>query len=96
MVYCFSDLMCKEVINIKTGTKIGYVDDLELTCPEAKIISIIVFGRSKFFGIFGREPDTVIKWCDIEIVGEDTILVCFDEPRKRHKRSGFSMETLFT
>ncbi|MDR2531588.1 MAG: YlmC/YmxH family sporulation protein [Oscillospiraceae bacterium] len=88
MVCRFEDLRCKEVINIRTGCKLGYPDDAEFESCTAKIIRLIVYGRSRFFGIFGREDDIVIPWCDIEIIGEDTILVTCDFPA-RGKRAGF-------
>ena len=92
MIYAFSEFLSKEVINIKTGMKIGYIDDMEILYEEAQIKTIIVLGRKKFFGLFGREDDIVIKWKDIEIIGEDTILVSFDESkqRTRHNSSNFT------
>lgn len=80
MVYSFNDLRCKEIINVKTGARLGYPDDIEFDSCTAKICRIIVFGRAKFFGLFGREEDLCIKWCNIEVIGEDTILVSCDVP----------------
>lgn len=71
----------KEVINSKTGCKIGYVDDIEVDTKTARVCSIIVFGRPKFFGFFGKSCDYVIPWNNIELIGEDTILVNFS-PQK--------------
>ncbi|MCL2018305.1 MAG: YlmC/YmxH family sporulation protein [Oscillospiraceae bacterium] len=88
MVCCFEDLRCKEIINIKTGCKIGYPDDIEFESCTAKVIKLIVYGRSRFFGLFGREDDIIIPWCDIEIIGEDTILVACDLAL-RGKKLGF-------
>ncbi|MCH5323958.1 MAG: YlmC/YmxH family sporulation protein [Eubacterium sp.] len=88
MICRFSDLRCKEVISIKTGTRIGFVDDMEFDSCTAKICRIIVFGRSRFFGLLGREDDLVINWCDIEIIGEDTILVSCDFPYGGKKKGG--------
>lgn len=67
MVCRFDDLRCKEIINIKTGCKLGYPDDIEFETHTAKIIKLIVYGRPKFFGLFGREEDFIIPWCDIEV-----------------------------
>lgn len=80
MVYSFNDLRCKEIINVKTGARLGYPDDIEFDNCTAKICRIIVFGKARFFGLFGREEDLFIKWCDIEVIGEDTILVSCDTP----------------
>jgi len=88
MVCRFEDLRCKEIINIRTGCKIGYPDDMEFESCTAKVIKLIVYGRSRFFGLLGREDDIIIPWCDIEIIGEDTILVTCDFPL-RGKKLGF-------
>ncbi|MBC8584286.1 YlmC/YmxH family sporulation protein [Youxingia wuxianensis] len=75
-MYCrISDLKNKYVINVRNGAKIGYVGDVEVDTSSAKIISLVVYGRLRFFGLFGREEDVTIKWEDIEVIGEDTILV---------------------
>ncbi len=81
----------KEVINVKDGCRIGCVNDVEVDMKCARIISIVVYGRLKFFGIFGREEDIVIKWENIEVIGEDTILVnCNPHSRRKRKVSWFA------
>lgn len=69
------DLKDKQVICIKDGRFLGYVADVEVDTCNGKLISIIVPQRGKFFGLFGREDDLIISWCDIEVIGDDTILV---------------------
>lgn len=69
------DLRHKEVINSKTGCRLGCVDDVEVNTLDAKLISIIIYGRPKCFGLFGREDDIIINWSNIDLIGEDTILV---------------------
>ncbi len=80
---------------MKTGARLGFPDDVEFDSCTAKICRIIVYGRAKFFGLFGREDDLFIKWCNIEVIGEDTILVSCDIPSKctnncgrRHRKFG--------
>ena len=79
------DMRNKQVINIKTGAKIGCVCDVEVDTKCAKLVSIIIYGRLKCFGLLGRYDDIVIKWEDIEVIGEDTILVNFNfcQPKKK-------------
>lgn len=89
MICRFDDLRCKEIINIKTGCKLGFADDIEFDNATAKICKLIVYGKCKFFGLMGREDDFAICWSDIEIIGEDTILVCTDFPYKAKKSIGF-------
>ncbi|MCL2055254.1 MAG: YlmC/YmxH family sporulation protein [Oscillospiraceae bacterium] len=81
-----SEMRAKEVINVKTGARLGYVDDLEFDTSDASVNSFLVYGRSRFFGLLGRDEDLVIKCKDIQLVGEDTVLVSLDEVElaKRH------------
>lgn len=87
------DMRNKEVINIKDGTRLGCVSDIEVDIKCAKLVAIIIYGRLKCFGLLGREDDIVIRWDEIEIIGEDTILVSHScKPHKRRKSkflSGF-------
>jgi YlmC/YmxH family sporulation protein len=86
MTCCFDDLRNKEIIHVTTGSKIGFVDDVVIETRTAKICSLIVYGKAKFFGLFGREEDYTIQWGDIEIIGEDTILVSCDLPNYTKKQ----------
>ena len=86
MTCCFDDLRNKEIIDLKTGGKIGFVDDLIFETKNAKICDLIVYGRARFFGLFGREDDYVIPWDDIEIIGEDTILINSNTPYSTKKQ----------
>ena len=86
MVCNFEDLRNKEIIHLKSGSKIGFVDDVAFETRTAKICDLIVYGKAKFFGLFGREEDYVIPWDDIEIIGEDTILVSCDFPNFMKKQ----------
>jgi YlmC/YmxH family sporulation protein len=88
MTCYFEDLRNKEIIHLKSGSKIGYVDDLIFETRTAKICDLVVHGRSRFFGLFGREDDYTIPWADIEIIGEDTILVSCDFPNVSKRQVG--------
>lgn len=76
MICRIVELRHKEVINSSDGCRVGFVDDVELDTASAQVRSIIVFGRPRFFGILGRSEDIVIPWSDIQLIGEDTILIC--------------------
>lgn len=92
MLCRITDLRYKEVVNVRDGTCLGCVNDVEVDTVTARVISIIIYGRCKLFGLFFREEDTVIKWCDIEVIGEDTILVNMRPELREHrtpKRGGF-------
>lgn len=75
-----SDMHEKEVINICDGTRLGFVDDLEVDTCTAQITALIIRGSSRLFGLMGRESDIVIQWKDIEVIGDETILVNFACP----------------
>lgn len=94
MVCSLGDLRNKEVINIKNGAKLGYVDDVEINMADASVIALVVYGRPRFFGLFGREDDLIIKCDEIELIGEDTILVSYDDLRTHTKSRSFSVENL--
>ncbi|WOC31574.1 MULTISPECIES: YlmC/YmxH family sporulation protein [Caproicibacterium] len=69
------DMHRKEVINIRDGTRIGNVGDIEIDTITASVLSLVIYGRLRFFGLLGREDDRIIPWSDIRVIGEDIILV---------------------
>ena len=75
MVCSLMELRCKEVVNIQNGACLGCVCDVEFDTCTAHICTLIIFGRPRFFGLFGREPDLIIPWDQIKCIGEDTVLV---------------------
>ena len=85
MMCRITDLRYKEVINVRDGACLGYVSDIEVDTVTAKVTSLIIYGKCKLFGLFFREEDTVIRWCDIEVIGEDTILVNMRPEFREHR-----------
>ena len=83
------DVRHKEVINVKDGVRLGCVNDLLIDMKCARIVAIIIYGRPKCFGLFGREDDIIIKWEDIEIIGVDTILVKYNFQCKKKRKNRF-------
>ncbi len=71
----YSELRCKEVINIRDGCKYGAVNDLEIEMETGRIIAIIVPVSASIFNIFGTEEEYRILWRDIVCIGDDAILV---------------------
>ena len=82
----FSELHYKEVIDVHSGLRMGYVCDAEYDDASGQITAVITPGRTKFFGLLGREDDTVIPWGSIARVGTDIILVDKKEEFRRRKR----------
>ena len=70
------DFKHKEVVNIKDGKRLGYVQDVCADLGTGKITSIIVPGSTnKFMSLFSSNNDIVIPWEKIRCIGEDLILV---------------------
>lgn len=72
------DLREKEVINIRDCARLGYVTDVEIDIKTGCILKIIIAGPCKIFGLFGREKEYIINWCDIKKIGDDIIIVDVD------------------
>ena len=85
MVCRIAQLQYKEVIDISDGTRYGFVEDVELDPEKGAIESIVVGGRSRCFGLLGREPDQVFPWPSIKRFGEDIILVEGRAARSRER-----------
>lgn len=70
-----AELRDRQVICVKNGSLLGVVGDIELDTETGRLAAIVIYGRPKGFGFLGREDDIIISWEDIEIIGEETILV---------------------
>ena len=86
MLNYFSDLRYKEVIDIHTGLRLGYVCDLDFDDSEGRLVSLVTPGRAKFLGLLGREDDYVLPWGCIVRIGGDIILVEAKGEFMRRKR----------
>lgn len=71
----YSELKCKDVINIKNCKKLGRVCDLELDPCSGCICKIMMPGGSRVLGFLNCEPNIVIPFKDIRQIGPDIILV---------------------
>ena len=75
MICRINDFRDKDIVNAADGTRLGLVGDIELDTETAALTAIVIRGRWRWFGLLGREKDIVIPWEEIEVIGEDTILV---------------------
>ena len=69
------DFKHKEVIDINTGKRMGFVQDVCADLETGTITSIIVPGENKFRGMFSNKNDIVIPREKIHCIGDDVILV---------------------
>lgn len=73
MICNFSELRNKEVINKLDGARLGAVCDFEVDTETGRMKSLIVLGKGR---LFSAMSETVkISWSNIEVIGEDTVLV---------------------
>lgn len=85
-----ADLRNKQVVCIKNGCVLGYVYDVEFNTCDGTLTAIIIPGRPRFFGIFGHDEDIVIPWSEIEVIGQETVLVTTDSaPYTPRAKKGF-------
>lgn len=75
MTYRIGEMRCKEVIDINSGARYGYVDDLEFDTESGSVTGLVIRGHLRLFGLLGREPDLIFPWQSIKRMGEDIILV---------------------
>lgn len=89
MQCCLSDLRFKEVINVATGQRLGYISDAEIDMDDGKVCAFIVPGERKMGGLIPGDRDYVIPWHAIVRMGKDIILVNADHicrpPQKERK-----------
>ena len=69
------DMGYKEVIDLETGARLGYVYDAEIELETGRVKTLFATVPARMFGLFGREEDVAIPWENIEKIGDDIILV---------------------
>lgn len=75
MICRIDELKNKQVVCVSDGCVLGYVSDVELDTEKGTLTSIVIYGRFRFFGLFGREDDIIIPFGDIKVIGAETVLV---------------------
>lgn len=82
-----ADFRQKEVINIKTGQRMGFISDVDVDMDKGTLNSVIIPGAGKVLGMFGRGEDVVIPWECIRTIGDEVILVDYDAfPTRRQAK----------
>ena len=75
MSMCFSELLCKEVICVCDGRRLGFVHDVKVEMPEGLIVAIVVPGPGRLGGLGAGKYDYLIPWRCIKRIGPDIVLV---------------------
>lgn len=80
-----TNLRDKEIIDIRSGCRYGYVGDLEIDLETGRVRALVIPGRLRLFGLLGREKEKVFKWESVRRFGEDIILVEGNEEQMLEK-----------
>ena len=75
MLLGFEELCRKEVIDIVSGSRLGFIDDIEIDIEKGSVKSLVIYGASRLFGLFGRDSDIIISCADIRVIGDEVVLV---------------------
>ncbi len=78
-----SEMREKEVINIRDGSRLGFIYDFEINLDKGVVEAIILPGQGKILGLFGKNNDLVIGWHNIVRIGQDIILVDLDREQSK-------------
>lgn len=70
----------KEVVDINSGRRLGYICDIDIDTESGKITSVTV-PSGKLFSSVIKNSDTVIPWEKIKKIGSDIILVDISEQK---------------
>lgn len=71
----FTELLCKEVICIGDGRRLGFIQDVLIQLPNGEVNAIVVPGPCKLGGFGPPKDDYVIPWNNICRIGPDIVLV---------------------
>ena len=89
---CVTDLRCKDVICRADGKRLGNICDVDVDTCTGQVIAIVIYGRARWLGLLGHEDDIRIRWEDIEVIGDDTVIVSrrpsCGNPRSRRRPYG--------
>lgn len=85
----FNSLRCKEVVNVRDGCRLGYVEDVVINTENGCVISFSVPSRGHFLGLLSRGEAINIPWQAVERIGDDIILVSCDIIQTHNKKTGF-------
>lgn len=72
-MYSINSIKSMEVIDINTGSKLGFISDLKIDCENHKVLSIIIPIQKNSW--FNKQSALEIPWEKIYKVGIDVILV---------------------
>ena len=73
LMFAINNLRQMEIIDINSGSKMGYIKDLKVDCDDYRIISILMPTQKSSW--FNKNNSIEIPWEKVKKVGVDVILV---------------------
>ncbi|MEN8075433.1 YlmC/YmxH family sporulation protein [Clostridioides difficile] len=73
ILYSVNAIRSMEVIDVSTGSKLGYTRDFKVDLETNKVVSIFLPAVAK--GWFSKEDDIEIPWDKVVKVGVDVLIV---------------------
>ena len=70
-----SELRQKEVINIKTGKRLGNIIDYDIDLRTGRVTGVSVPVQGKFSILSKNDQDIFVAWEKIKKIGDDVILI---------------------
>lgn len=74
MICSLTELKDKDIINICSGENLGYADDVCLDTKTASVTGLVIYGKPRYFGIFGPREKYIVSYENIKLIGKDVIL----------------------
>ena len=73
ILYSVNAIRSMEVVDVSTGSKLGYVRDYKIDLSTNRVVSLFLPSNSK--GWFSREEDIAIPWEKVVKIGVDVLIV---------------------
>ncbi|WP_372481064.1 YlmC/YmxH family sporulation protein [Clostridium tagluense] len=73
LMFAINNLRQMEIIDLNSGSKMGYIKDLKVDCEDYRIISIILPTQKSSW--FNKNNSIEIPWEKVKKIGVDVILV---------------------
>lgn len=73
ILYSINAIRSMEVIDVSTGSKLGYARDFKVDLETNKVVSIFLPAVAK--GWFSKEDDIEIPWDKVVKIGVDVLIV---------------------
>ncbi|MDD3653535.1 MAG: YlmC/YmxH family sporulation protein [Desulfotomaculaceae bacterium] len=77
-MFKISDLGLRDTVNLVDGAKLGPVKDVHIDMETGKVLSLVLSGGRKYFGLLSAGKDVEVPWEKIKKIGKHTVLLELD------------------